>query len=56
MISDILSDAVYELERYLDEMPTAYATMRDRLLVLIEQMDAIRRELDGLPEEQSGSQ
>ena len=56
MISDVLSDAVDEIAWYLNEMPQVYANRRDRLLVLIQELDAMRRELDALPQELSGPQ
>jgi hypothetical protein len=48
MISDVLSQAVEDMKWYVEHMPAVYAG-RPRVLALIEQMEAMRRELDTPP-------
>lgn len=57
MISDILSDAVSELRRYMQEQPEVYADTKHMIDPLINHMDALRAFLDSrqpamTPEEQ----
>jgi hypothetical protein len=51
MISDVLFEAVEGMDHYLNDSGQPYATwysgdLRERLLALREQMNAIREELD----------
>ncbi len=50
MISDILSDAVVEIERYEREMPDVYAPIKDTLGALKAHMTYIRVLLDTPPD------
>jgi hypothetical protein len=49
MISDILSQAVIDMGRWLEEQPAAYAETKPRIEILIGQMKAMQRELDMPP-------
>jgi hypothetical protein len=42
MISDVLADAVIDIQQYLEDMPAIYADAHPRILALIEQMKAMR--------------
>ena len=50
MIADILSDAVAEIQEYLEDTPDLYegTPLRGRLELLVARMDEMRRELDSL--------
>lgn len=48
-ISDILSDAVYEMRCYLASQPSMYAEVRPRIDALLTEMEAVRVELDRPP-------
>jgi hypothetical protein len=50
MISDVLSDAVKEMRRYLAESRCYDGEIRSRLEKLVADMDAMRAELDTPPE------
>jgi hypothetical protein len=50
MISDTLADAVVAIDQYLADFPATYeGDLRERLLMLRDQMDALRKELDTPP-------
>jgi len=50
MISDTLADAVVEIDQFLADFPATYeGDLRERLLILRDQMDELRRELDAPP-------
>ena len=50
MISDTLADAVVEIDQFLADFPATYeGDLRERLLMLRDQMDALRKELDAPP-------
>ena len=51
MISDILSDASYEITRYMQEMPEVYSDydIRERIKACQREMDAVRQLLDTPP-------
>lgn len=50
MISDTLSEAVSEIDRYLTEMPDVYqGDLRARIVKVRNDMEAIREELDAPP-------
>jgi hypothetical protein len=46
MISDVLSDAGYEIERYLEHYPEVYADCLDEVHAVLAAMGALRRKLD----------
>jgi hypothetical protein len=46
MISDVLSDACDEIDRYLRQMPETYAACLDEVLAVRAAMDTLRRKLD----------
>lgn len=53
MISDVLSDALDEIRRYLDDEVTGdwyVGALRQRILALTDQMEEVRIILDRLPE------
>lgn len=59
MISDVLSDAVSEVDRYLEWRDNHGARWyggesRARIVAIRDQMDALRAELDAAPEEATG--
>ena len=50
MISDVLSEAVSEIEKYLKMFPKAYkGVMKKKIIELKEHMEKIRIELDTPP-------
>jgi hypothetical protein len=50
VISDTLADAVREIDLYLADFPATYeGNLRERLLMLRNQMDSLRKELDAPP-------
>jgi DNA-directed RNA polymerase specialized sigma subunit len=50
MISDTLSDAVAEIDRYLRDFPQCYrGAIRSEIIAVREAMDALRCELDRPP-------
>lgn len=56
MISDVLFEAVEEIDRYLadeDEAGLDYWGMYDEIKVLRDSMHAMRRKLDGAPDPES---
>lgn len=46
MISDVLSDAGDQIERYLDDQPAMYADCLDEVLTVLAAMRALQRKLD----------
>lgn len=46
MISDVLSDAAFEIRDYLTNQPTGYAEKRARILAVVKAMEDLRSELD----------
>jgi len=50
MISDVLFETAEEIRSYQKRMPKVYEPWRAKLDALLEQMDAIRIELDTPPE------
>ncbi len=51
MISDVLSDAISEIDRYLDEYQNLYAgPVRDRIIEVRDIMHELRDELDTVPD------
>ena len=51
MISDVLYDAVREIDRYLDEDSDLYTgDIRNRIMKVRDVMDALRQELDIMSE------
>ena len=51
MTSDVLSDAISEIDRYLREYKDVYAgTIRERIIVVRDVMHELRDELDTLPD------
>ncbi len=51
MISDVLSDAVNEINRYLREYPDVYSgAIRERILEVVDVMGSLGCELDARPE------
>lgn len=49
MISDVLSESTEEIRWYLNKMPEAYASVKPRIDILLQEMDALRIELDTPP-------
>jgi hypothetical protein len=50
MISDVLAEAVAEIDRHLDDAPDVYdGELRARIISVRDQMDAVRAELDTPP-------
>jgi len=52
MISDVLFEAVQEIERYEKEMPESYASepLKSKIKAVKDTMTALQRELDTPPE------
>ncbi len=51
MISDVLSDAIREIDRYLDECQNLYAgPVRERIIEVRDIMPELRDELDTVPD------
>jgi hypothetical protein len=51
MISDVLTDAIDDIRDYLDHSPLyTDADLRKRIVDLVEQMDAMRKQLDTPPD------
>jgi hypothetical protein len=55
MISDVLSDAAFEIRRYQKEMPDFYEQSRDRIDKVVAAMDALRIFFDTPPPEEPTS-
>lgn len=54
MISDVLSDASAEINRYMTEMPDAYnpgEPLTERIVAMATEMDRIRTILDTSPDQ-----
>ncbi|MCK1503069.1 hypothetical protein [Bradyrhizobium sp. 188] len=49
MISDVLHDAGDEIRRYMNEMPEVYVNHRQRIKLLLDDMDTLRIQLDTPP-------
>jgi hypothetical protein len=50
MISDVLAEAVADIDRWLDDAPDTYSgELRGRVVSVRDQMDALREELDTPP-------
>lgn len=49
MISDVLSDAIDDIQDYLGDLPEVYAFCRERIDQLVIDMESMRAELDSKP-------
>lgn len=51
MISDVLWEAVNEINRYLEEFSENYVEIREDVIVVRDAMDNLRKTLDAPPEQ-----